>query len=276
MAKQETLIGKHPLAPNIFGKWLTPVDYPESESQCHRSLTEITTLNEGELMEWVSNKVIEYHYSDSRLEKLKEMYGSLGFTEYAENYRMIPNNEDVRKGNMTEIILCEYVTNTKNKQLLKTFRFRYSTNVDQSMKGDDVLMVDYDEKVENIQIFLGEAKFRQSPTPQSVRDITSSLSKDTKPLSIPFLVERLIESEKTREVGEKLDQYIVEVVKRQEQLTYTGLLLSNTNTSQKVQDNLDSDNPKLVFISLGITDPTSFMQKVFALVEKKLASPKTI
>lgn len=276
MAKQDTLIGTHPTPPDIFGRWLAGLNRPDSATQCHRSLSEIEAQDEEELLEWLSNEIIRYHYHEDRIGRLKAMYESLGFDEYAEQYRMIPNNEDTRKGNMAEIIMCEYVISSTQKHLIKTYRFRYSTNVDQSMKGDDMLMVDYNEEKDDVEVYLGEAKFRQTPTPKSVRDIANSLSKDTKPLSFPFLVDRLRERPATQGLADKLDKFIIDTVKRNGKLTYTGFLLSNEETAEKVEANLDSDNPRLVFISLGVNDPSDFMQKVFALVQQKLANPSTI
>ncbi|AXG72970.1 DUF1837 domain-containing protein [Flavobacterium arcticum] len=276
MPRQEDLIGTHPTPPNIFGKWLASTDHPETDSQCHRSLSPTPDLSEDELIDWLADKIILHHYNDNKVERLKNKYGQLGFAEYAENIRMIPNVDKVRKGNMTEIILCEYVLSSTNKPLIKTFRFRYSTNVDQSMKGDDVLMVDYDNEANDIEVYLGEAKFRQTPTPQVVKDIAKALSTDTKPLSFTFLVDRLLESDATAEMGNRLDQFVVETVKQQGRITYSGLLLSKEPCATTVQNHLDSDNQKLVFLSLGVADPTDLMNKVFTKAEEKLANPDQI
>lgn len=276
MPKQETLIGTHPVPPDIFGRWLGSTDHPETDRQCHRSLIQTGNLPEDELIDWLADKIILHHYSDNKVQRLKNKYGELGFAEYAENIRMIPKVDKVRKGNMTEIILCEYVLSSTNKPLIKTFRFRYSTNVDQSMKGDDVLMVDYDNEEDDIEVYLGEAKFRQTPAPQVVRDIANALSTDTKPLSLTFLVDRLLESDATAEIGNRLDQFVVETVRQQKKITYSGLLLSQEGCATTIQDYLDSDNQKLVFLSLGVENPTDLMNKVFAKAEEKLANPEQI
>lgn len=276
MSRQENLIGKHPSPPNFFGRWLASTDHPETDRQCHRSLSPTENLSEDELINWLSGKIILHHYNDRKVQRLKNKYEKLGFAEYAEDIRMIPNTDKVRKGNMTEIILCEYVLSSTNKPLIKTFRFRYSTNVDESMKGDDVLMVDYDNEENNIEVYLGEAKFRQIPEPKAVRDIANSLSTDTKPLSFTFLVDRLLESEDTAEMGERLEEFTLETVRQQGKITYSGLLLSKEACATTVQKHLDSDNQKLVFLSLGVSDPSDLMEKVFAKTEEKLANPDQI
>lgn len=276
MAKQDTLIGKHPKPPSLFGRWLTSIDHPESTTQCHRSLTDLKSLNEAELLDWLSDEVIKHHYKDDQLQRLKDKYASLGFSEYAEQQRMIPNDDKVRKGNFTEIVLSEYIIHSTAKPLIRTYRFRYSQNVDQSMKGDDVLMVDFNKEEDSVQIYLGEAKFRQTPNKAVVDDISNALSKDTKPLSFTFLVQRLFESDDTKEIAEKLDDVIIDTVKRNGNIIYAGLLLSNENSSNRVQTNLNSDNPNLVFISLGVENPTELMTKVFEKVEQKLNNPTSL
>lgn len=276
MSRQDELIGAHPNPPDIFGRWLASTDHPETERKCHRSLSPTTNLSEDEVVNWLADKIILHHYDNNKVERLKSKYGQLGFTEYAENIRMIPAVDEVRKGNMTEIILCEYVLSSTKKPLIKTFRFRYSTNVDQSMKGDDVLMVDYDNKANDIEVYLGEAKFRKTPEPKAVRDIVKALSTDTKPLSFTFLVDRLLESDDTAEIGNRLDQFVIETVRQQGKITYSGLLLSKETCATTVKNYLDSENQKLVFLSLGVADPTDLINKAFAKAEEKLANPDQI
>lgn len=274
MPRQEDLIGVHPSPPNIFGRWLASTDHPETEHQCHRSLTQTGNLSEDELLDLLSNELIKHHYKEDQLERLKKKYTSLGFSEYAAQHRMLPNADKVRKGNLTEVILCEYVLGSLNKPLIHTYRFRYSQNVDQSMKGDDVLLVDFED--EETKIYLGEAKFRKTPTKTVVENISKSLSKDTKPLSLTFLTERLFESEATKDVAEQIDSLITETIKQRGGIIYTGFLFSNERTSDRVQDNLNSDNPNLVFVSLGIENPTDLVTKVFDRAQEKLNDPTTL
>lgn len=276
MTKQNKLIGTHPISPNIFGKWLTSTDHPDTISQCYRELNEITPLDEAELINWLSDKIIQYHYSEDRIIRLKKRYSSLGFNEYALQNRMIPTLDDVKKGNATEIILFEYIIQSTKKPLIKTYKFRYNSNVNQSMKGDDMIMVDYDKGKNDIKVYFGEAKFRQSPDKTVIDDISKSLSTDKDPISYSFLVNRLLESKDTLEIGNKLDQFIIEKVKNSGKVTYAGLLLSNKNTSKNVQRSLNSDNPNLVFISIGIDNPSGLIKKAFEKAEEKLSNPKSL
>lgn len=272
MTKQEELIGKHPDNTHPFGKWLDVNDFPDSVTKCHRELTESTAVDD-DLIEWMAKKIINHHYTQFRIDRLKEKYGSLGFEKYAEQNRKLPIADKVKKGNATEILLTDYVQTTQRKEFIKVFKLKYNPNVDQSIKGDDTLMVDLFEENgnEKIKIYLGESKFRKTPSKAAIEDITNSLSKDTLPLSYPFLVEEIAKTNKS--LAEKLDDYIVQDVKDKGYLIYTGLLLSNTDTSRTVERHLHSDNSNLVFISVGIDDPERFIESVFKRAEELIANP---
>lgn len=272
MSKQERLIGKHPNTEHPFGKWLTSNDLPDSDTKCHRELTESIEVD-GDLIEWMARKIISHHYTQFRIDRLKEKYGSLGYAKYAEQHRKLPIADKVKKGNATEILLTDYIQTTQKKEFIKVFKLKYNPNVDQAIKGDDTLMVDLFEENgnEKIKIYLGESKFRQTPSKTVIEDITNSLSKDTLPLSYTFLVEEIA---KTNEpLARKLDDYIVQDVKDRGDLIYAGLLLSNTDASRVVEKHLNSDNSNLVFISVGIDDPEGFIESVFEKAEELISNP---
>lgn len=187
MSKQERLIGKHPNTEHSFGKWLASNDLPDSDTKCHRELTESIEVDDH-LIEWMARKIISHHYTQFRIDRLKEKYGSLGYAKYAEQHRKLPIADKVKKGNATEILLTDYIQTTQKKEFIKVFKLKYNPNVDQAIKGDDTLMVDLFEENgnEKIKIYLGESKFRQTPSKTVIEDITNSLSKDTLPLSTHF------------------------------------------------------------------------------------------
>lgn len=272
MSKQERLIGKHPNTEHSFGKWLASNDLPDSDTKCHRELTESIEVDDH-LIEWMARKIISHHYTQFRIDRLKEKYGSLGYEKYAEQHRKLPIADKIKKGNATEILLTDYIQTTQKKEFIKVFKLKYNPNVDQAIKGDDTLMVDLFEENgnEKIKIYLGESKFRQTPSKTVIEDITNSLSKDTLPLSYTFLVEEIA---KTNEpLARKLDDFIVQDVKDRGDLIYAGLLLSNTDASRVVEKHLNSDNSNLVFISVGIDDPEGFIESVFEKAEELISNP---
>lgn len=275
MTKQEKIIGNHPDNTHKFGVWLSANDLPHTDTKCHRELTELNSQSD-ELIEWIAKKLIDHHYTDYRLSKLKEKFGNLGFDKYAEQHRKLPRADKTKKGNGTEVLLIEYIQATKKKELIKVFKLRYNPNVDQSIKGDDTLMVDlYEEDgVEKIKMFLGESKFRTTPAKKAIDDITNSLSKDTLPLSYSFLVEETAKTDE--ELAEKLDDYIVQDIKDRGNLAYAGLLLSDNTTSRKVETHLNSENENLVFISIGIENPEGFINSIFAKAEELISNPEEL
>ena len=114
MTKQEKLIGIHPNNTDPFGKWLKVNDLPGSATKCHRELTESTAIDD-DLIEWIARKIINHHYAQFRIDRLKQKYESLGYAEYAAQHRKLPIEDKVKKGNATEILLTDYIQTTRGK-----------------------------------------------------------------------------------------------------------------------------------------------------------------
>lgn len=276
MAKQTDLIGDHPSPPNQFGIWLKVTDHPVTLTKCHRALEKSISSNDNDLLDWFARKIIDHHYTDFRLNRLKQKYKELGFEKYAAQNRKLPNVSKQKKGNGTEILLTEYIQSTLNKKLIKVFKLKYNPNVDQSIKGDDTLMVELFEKdgIESIRIYLGESKFRSAPRKQDIDNISASLEKSKMPLSYSFLVEEMAKQDEALAI--KLDQFIVTDIKNKGDLIYTGLLLSNTNSSNQVEKHLNNDNPQLIFVSIGIEKPEEFINKAFDKAELLISDPSKL
>jgi HamA len=279
MSKQDDLIGIHPITPDSFGVWLQSNDYPHTDSKCHRELTEQVAYNRKNLIEQLSDDIIKYHYPDEIVNLLVKNYAKLGFIEYSDYLSKTlntPTNLITKKGNLTEVILCEYVCSSIQKKLTHIYRFRYNPNVDQSMKGDDMLMIDYLDDTDELKVFLGEAKFRATPTKDSVYKVSESLTKDKQPLSYTLLTHILLKDPETIELGERLDDFVRDAIKSKGDITYVGLLLSDKRTSARVEKHLNNDNPNLVFVSLGIENPETLVVEAFDLAQKKLLTPRSL
>jgi hypothetical protein len=279
MPTQSQLIGNHPPPPDIFQRWLRCNDVAVTASKCHRSLGNLIPTTDEQLIEWLAQKLIQHHYEDTRLERLKQKYREIGYPQYAEQHRKLPRLDTTKKGNAAEIILVEYIESCQNKVLTKVFRLRYNPNVDQSMKGDDALLVDIykDEKgADHIKIFLGEAKYRQTPSAAVVKEIANALDKDKKPLSYSFLVEELLKDDESVAIGDLLDKFIVQEVKSRSDIIYAGFLLSNQDTFRFVENNLASNNPSMVFISTGIQNSQELIDAAYGRAEALLLNPETL
>jgi hypothetical protein len=276
MTKQVSLIGNHPDTTHPLGAWLKANDIPVTATKCHRELTEINNEENKDLILWMANKLISHHYTTFRLEQLKKKFTELGFEKYAKQNRKLPIADNVKKGNATEILLTEYIQSTLNRELIKVFKLKYNPNVDQAIKGDDTLMVDLLEQEDgnDLKIYLGESKFRSTPSGQVVSDVSSSLEKEKMPLSYSFLVEEIAKNDV--ELALKLDDFIVQDIKDKGKLIYTGLILSNEHTSRFVENNLNNDNPELILISIGIQNPGNFINLVFAKANELIANPSVL
>ncbi|CAN5514731.1 hypothetical protein BH09BAC6_BH09BAC6_34300 [soil metagenome] len=277
MPSQADLIGEHPLPPDIFDTYFSCTDYAVTATQCHRSLVEKPDLDGDELVDWLARKIIDHHYDPDKLERLKRAYERAGFPLYAAQHRQLPEADRTKKGNGTEVVLIEYIDSCQaDRNLFKAYKFRYNPNVDQSMKGDDSLMIDVikDERGnDDLRIFLGEAKFRGAPDRAVLTELSSSLGKDKLPISYSFLVDVLFKDPATEAVGRLLENFLIAEIKAKGNLRYAGLLLSNSRTPDFVAANFNCDNPALVFISAGIEAPADLINAAFQKAKDLLANP---
>lgn len=276
MKTQSELIGAHPVSPQIFGVWLAANDIAVTATKRHRSLNELIACTSPNLIDWLARKLIVHHYSDDRLNKLKQKFGQLGFPAYAEQHRKLPRADRTMKGNAIEILLIEYIEGCQGKQLIKNYKLRYNPNVDQAIKGDDTLLINLFKDQNNqdaIKIFLGESKFRATSSAQAVTQISDSLQSSKKPISYSFLVDELRRDPATADIANLLDNFIVDEIKQKGDITYAGLLFSDANTSNYVENNLNNNNETLVFLSMGINNPAMLITAAFQEAERLLTNP---
>ena len=84
-------------------------------------------------------------------------WSGLACMEKMNQLRRFPINSTTRKGNLAEVVLAEVRGRGIRRESAEVYRLRYNPNVDQSMKGDDVLAFDLDAKP--VRIIVGEARF---------------------------------------------------------------------------------------------------------------------
>jgi hypothetical protein len=282
MSLHKDLIDSHPGAPSIFDNWLDCSDIEPTLTRCHRALSSKLLGTDPVLIKWLAERLVYHHHDQKSIDRLKKKYVDLGFpqyAQYAEQSRKLPRTDKTKKGNATEIILIEYIESCLGRQLIKAFKLRYNPNVDQAVKGDDSLMVDIitdDKGKEKLKIFLGEAKFRATPSSQVIGEISKSLSKDKLPLSFSFLISMLDNDPANEETADLLDNFLISEIKAKGDVIYTGLLLSDTKTSATVEKHLATDNPQLIFISAGLDNPQSLIDEAFKEAEKMVVNPSVI
>lgn len=280
--EHERLIGKHPKAPNMFAVWLACEDVaiPAAKpNKKHRKLTENADQRDF-AVEAIADFIIQHHVDSKKIDRIAsrkheilKKYNLNKIDEYLETQSFFPTHDDTKTGNGTEIILSNYVQATSGLKLF-AYKLTYNPNVEQSIKGDDCLLFNKENLTE--RVIVGEAKFRSTPGPQAVRDIINNSEGAKKlPISLPFISKHFtaIGDETMAAAIEDL-QY--ELRNGKVPVINVGLLLStkshlrSRDTAQQVDYYLDSKNPSLIVLSLGVDDPKQIIDRAFDLAKEKL------
>lgn len=262
MSLQNKMIGKHPTEGSFF-EWLECEDTECTDEKRHRYLSGKDASKE-KAIETVANWLVSHHLSKNKKETLykkQQILGKYDFEEYAESLQIFPKSDKTKKGNLGEIILTEYLSQVSGIKTL-VFKLHYNPNVDQSMKGDDVLLVD-----EN-KIIVGESKFRTTPSKRSVEEASNPMNdKLLLPVSLGFIADRLYEQGQNELASKVFDiQYMMS--KSTFDIRNIGFILSTKLVKNHVERNMNSTNKSFLFISLGIDNPVDFMEDAFKRAEE--------
>ncbi|NFG61369.1 Hachiman antiphage defense system protein HamA [Clostridium sp. CMCC3677] len=264
MTVQDTMIGKHP-NDDLFHLWTDCVDYECDDKKRYRHLDGKDKYRD-KAIETIAAWLIKYHLSDSKrvmIERKQNILRKYEFQKYAESLHILPRTDKTKKGNFGEVVLSEYLSKTTGIKVL-VYKLHYNPNVDQSMKGDDVLLVDKQK------IILGESKFRATPNKKAVED-ASELMGDSMvlPLSLGFIADRLLEQGDSKLAEEIFDiQY--KIGKTDIDIKNVGFLISTKSVCRYVENNINSCNNEFIFLSLGIENPVDFMNEAFKKAEELL------
>jgi len=258
---QNELIGTHPIDPNFFANWLLSEDILDTPKRRHRKLLE-HPLKREVAIDIIKDYLIKHHIDESQIERFKrkkEILDKRGYSDYIKNQHKFPKSDITQRGNCAEVILSEYLKSTSLLESL-VYRLRYNTNVEQSMKGDDVLLLNIlDLKT---KIIVGEAKFRSTPDKTVVNEITKGFGSKKLPLSLPFLAQ-VIRDKGDEEFAESLEDLNAEMHYLDVPIINVGFLLSNSKAANFIELHGDCDNDSLVLISLGIDDPCGLVKDAF-------------
>jgi len=267
MSEQSKLIGEHPKS-GFYFDWF---EYNDFSTKKYRKLTD-KGINRDILLEQLAELIIKHHTSPKQLERFEKKKSILekhNFEEYVKQRMPFPiKNLTTQKGNLGEIILSEYLMASSELELL-VYKFRFNPNVEQSMKGDDILLFDKDNIKD--KIIMGEAKYRTTPDKSVIEDIMKALSKDNLPISLSFVRDRLDELNE-EEISEQIDDLISEIHKKSIPIVYVGFLHSNHNVENHVEKHFNSDNENLVIISYDEKNPEDLIKKSFYKAIEKIMS----
>jgi hypothetical protein len=189
-----------------------------------------------------------------------------GFEAVQQQLRRFPTNPSTQKGNLAEIVLAEYIA-TGGGVLLPVYRLRYNPNIDQSMKGDDVLAFDLD--AEPVRIIVGEAKFRGTSSTVAVTEIVDGLLRSYKgglPVSLQFVADRLYEAEQT-DLADRILDCAKLFALGELRIEYVGMLLSDTRAAERVDAVAPGSLRRLAMISLAVQDPDSLVSSCYSKLE---------
>jgi hypothetical protein len=262
------ILGPHP-EHDAFGCHTQAEDTNTNSHLPHRALSQDSDSRD-ETVEQIREVLIRHHASEEmreRDQRKRESLRQLGYpVSDAETHRF-PHSDKTRKGNLAEVFLAEYIVAGADAEL-PVYRLRYNPNVEQSMKGDDVLAFDFHSK--RVRILVGEAKFRGTPSKAAVEDIVSGLIRSHLaglPASLQFVADRLFETDNL-DLGRRVANCAILMARGRLDLQYVGLLLSNTNSKACVDRHTNGDLRDLVMISLGVHDPNRLVRDCFDGIEE--------
>lgn len=256
-------LGPHPLPPHPCGVNFAATDQNTMHTVPHRLLDDGPLQPDAftaAMTQWIVNHHVKPEFIESDRRR-REALARQGLVDPSRS--RLPTADKTKKGNWAEILLAEYVAASCGAQL-PVYRLRYNPNVDQSMKGDDVLAFDLDS--DPVRVLVGEAKFRTTPNKQVVEDLVGALVKSHSaniPASLQFVADMLFEA-RNNELGSKVASCNALFAQGRLQLDYVGLLVSSRDAHLHVQRNAKSSISRLAVISLGLGDPEGIVTASYA------------
>ena len=234
-AASDRILGNHPSSPHPFGRVLSAKDGKTGNKVPHRALTEANGARPS-AVKCLRKMLVEHHASPEafkRSEHQRKAMERLGLGKEQARLRRFPTNPATQKGNLAETFLAEYVV-AASRLVLPVYRLRYNPNVDQSMKGDDVLAFDLDSNP--VRLVVGEAKFRGISSAAAVTEMVEGLLRSHKggvPASLQFVADRLFD-EGQANLGKRILECALLFVRGKLRLEYIGLLVSDTQAASRI------------------------------------------
>lgn len=274
LSKQSQLIGEHPDDKSKYiTEWLISEDKKVTKHKTHRALTE-NSKKRNSIIGVLSKELIKYHIPKSKLERIenkKKILSKYGFNKYIKSIDTLPKTEITQRANFGEILLTEYLIHSTGLQLL-VFKLHFNPNIEQSMKGDDILLFKKSSPIK--KMIVGESKFRSKPNKKVITDLINSFDENHKlPISISFVAERLYDAGDNK-LAELIENLLLDLPKRKTDIVQVGFLISDTNTQLNVEKHLKSKNEKFIMLSLGVSEPTKLVKLTFDKAIKILESYK--
>lgn len=261
----DTVLGKHP-GGDSFGAFTTSSDGHTATKVAHRAL-ELKESNAQKTVDQLRDALIIHHADKEKVERIKIQLERLGFDYSRLQTCPIPKEDKTRKGNLAEIFLAEYISASARADL-PVYRLRYNPNVEQSMKGDDVLAFDFN--FDPVRIFVGEAKFRETSSKKAVQDMVNALITSHKmgvPASLQFVADRLFETGQAK-LGQRVEDCATRIANGDFDLRYVGLLMSKGRCKDHVDEHTPKSTENIVILSFTAEDIIGFYQSCYDNIEE--------
>lgn len=261
------IIGDHS-AIHHFEVLFSALDQYTDTGVAHRALSEQAGKRDV-IVANIREMLIRHHVSPEALERDNERRAAisrLGFSSNQDKISRFPSNPSTQKGNLAEIVLAEYLVSSSGVDL-PVYRLRYNPNIDQAMKGDDVLAFDLDS--DPVRIIVGESKFRTASSKAAVIEIVKGLVRSHKggvPVSLQFVADRLFEMGNV-DLGKKVSDCAILFALDKLQLDYVGLLMSDPRSSEMINKHAENLIHRLALISLNIESPDAIVIACFKDLE---------
>jgi len=258
-------VGDHPGPPHDLGVRFVHADGHSAHGVPTRSLSE----SDSDLQQFVGAMrtwIREHHARPEDLARDAARREALVRQGFKLELSRFPRDPNTRKGNWAEIFLCEYVKSSCKAEL-PVYRLRYNTNVEQSMKGDDVLA--FDLNANPVRIIVGEAKFRATSSKAAVTEIVEALERSHRgglPASLQFVADRLFR-EGNEELGRRIEECADLFVRDRLRIDHLGLLASNHLAPNHVEEHAQSSAPRLAVMSLKLSDGVGLVDASFDSLE---------
>lgn len=270
MSKQDAIIGPHGNLTSALKDWLICADIPEKAGQCIRHLDE-DTQHRNALLDECAWWLVMRHVGKETWDFIQEERQTLSaadFKDLIDTGDYLPTDDKTRKGNLGEILLSKYLEEITGYTSYGIYRFAHSPNVNKSMHGDDVLLFNPTDVYQGV--LYGESKIRAIPSNGVIDDIVNTLQGGQKlPLSISFMTRQLRTKGET-ELAKEIDLMHVQLAKGRVPMRNVGMLMSKRDsqvwwldTLTKVQQHLNSNNPNLAFMAVGIDDVQQFVDDAY-------------
>lgn len=267
---EESILGTHPID-GLFGCHTIASEGYTQSNVLHRAL-DMEEANSSQMVAQLRPALIKHHADEDKISRIKGQLERLGFDYSKLPLSPFPRTDKTRKGNLAEVFLAEYMTASTAFDL-PIYRLRFNPNIEQSMKGDDLLAFDFSKNP--VKIIVGEAKFRSKPDKTAVQEMVSALVSSNHagiPASIQFIANRLFEIGRA-DLGQQVEDCAEGIVNGKHDIMYVGFMMSSNNCKNNVDKHTESILPNLAVLSFSLRNLNQFYENCFIQLEEEAFGP---